>query len=321
MSLGSSSLGSVALGGSADRPSVDTNALHAFLDSIKSYNPELIFGLEPGDLLCHYTDLQGLLGIITDHDLRLTHSLYLNDAEEMVHGYKAAEKVIGDAKSAKNDPMWIDYLDQLAALLKKPLPQGVYLCCFYQKDNLLSQWRSYGANGTGVSLSFEPQQFSFVTGPDSPHGGMMRLWKVFYDPEQQVRILNSAINFAFEHPPPGKAAVEDIARQAADAIEFFIPTFKNPDFTEEGEWRLIFTPPPECPVKPRFRASRGMLIPYYSLKELSGSITPNGRLPITGLCIGPSANKILNEQAVQMLLTQAEYSTVKTSASNTPYRG
>jgi Protein of unknown function (DUF2971) len=321
MSMASSSLGSIPLGGSTNRPSVDTNALNAFLDSIKSYTPELIFGLNPGDLLCHYTDLQGLLGIITDHDLRLTHSLYLNDAEEMTHGYKAAEKVILDAKNMRNDPTWNDYLDQLAALLKKPLPQGVYVCCFCREDNLLSQWRGYGANGTGVSLSFDYQQFSFVTGPDSPHGGMMRIWKVFYDPVQQTKILNDAINFAFDNPAPGKTAAEDKARQAADAIEFFIPTFKNPDFIDENEWRLIFTPPPVCPVKPRFRAARGMLIPYYSLKELSVTITPTGHLPLVGLCIGPSANKLLNDQSVQMLLTQAEYSTVKTTASNTPYRG
>lgn len=80
MSLGDFALGDVALGGSSDRPSVDANALNAFLDSIGSYNLELIFGLGPDDSLYHYTDLQGLLGIISDQDLRLTHSLYHNDA-------------------------------------------------------------------------------------------------------------------------------------------------------------------------------------------------------------------------------------------------
>ena len=179
MSIGEFAIGEVEIGGSLGRPSVDTNALNAFLDSIGSYNLELIFGLGPDDSLYHYTDLQGLLGIVSDQDLRLTHSLYLNDAEEMIHGYRAADEVIVNAKSEKKDPTWGSYLDQLAALLKKPLPQGVYICCFCQKDNLLSQWRSYGANGTGVSLSFQPQRFSFVTGPDSPHRGLMRLWKIF----------------------------------------------------------------------------------------------------------------------------------------------
>jgi hypothetical protein len=322
MSLGSYPLGSVSLGGSVHRPSVDTNALNAFLDSIGSYNPELIFGLAPDQSLYHYTDLQGLLGIVTDHDLRLTHTLYLNDAEEMIHGYRAANEVITEAKAAKTDATWQAYLNQLEELLKKPVPQGVYICCFCQKDNLLSQWRSYGANGTGVNVRFNPQLFFFVTGPDSPHGGMMRLWKVFYDSQQQKRILRSAVNFAFEHPPFGTTATEEVARQAADAIEFFIPTFKNQDFSEENEWRLIFTPPLNCPVKPRFRVSRGMLIPYYSLKELSGgSITPGGALPITGICVGPSANKVLNEESARMFLGEAGYTGVEITGSKTPYRG
>ena len=312
--------GAIPPGDPSDRPSVDTRALDAFLESIKSYNEAAIFGLKPGDLLCHYTDLQGLLGIITDHDLRLTHSLYLNDAEELSHGYKVAEKAILEMKKLKKDPRWTNYLDQLAALLKKPLPQGVYVCCFCREDNLLSQWRGYGANGTGVSLSFDYQKFSFVTGVDSPQGGTMRLWKVFYEVGKQTGILKKAIEYAFDRRP-AKTAVADIARQAADAIEFFIPTFKNPHFRDENEFRLIFTPPPVCRVKPRFRAARGMLIPYYSLKELSGSITPTGRLPLTGLCVGPSANKGLNQQSAQMLLTQAKYNAVKVTVSDTPYRG
>lgn len=305
-----------------ERPSVDTRALNAFLESIKSFNREFIFGLGPNDSLFHYTDLQGLLGIVSDHDLRLTHSLYLNDAEEMIHGSTVAEQVIVNARKGKRGKRWNSYLDQLTELLKQPLPEGVYICCFCQKDNLLSQWRSYGANGSGVSIRFNPHQFYFVTGPDSPHGGMMRLWKVFYLPAQQVSILNSAVNFAFQHPPAGKTSTAEMARQAADAIQFFIPTFKNADFVEESEWRLIFTPPAGCSMRPKFRASRGgMLVPYYSLKELcGGSITPSG-LPITGLCIGPSVNQALNKQSARMFLTQASYTGVEPIESKTPYRG
>lgn len=304
------------------RPNVDINALNTFLESIGSYNPELIFGLAPDQPLYHYTDLGGLQGIVKNHDLWLTHSRYLNDEEEMTHGYRAAKDTVAEARDDKNGRNWRAYLDRVDELLQKPLLEGVYICCFCQKDNLLSQWRSYGANGTGVSIKFKPEYFSYVTGPDSPHGGMMRLWKVFYDPDQQRRILRSAIRFAFEHPLPPIPSIQEMARRAADAIEFFIPTFKNPDFIEESEWRLIFTPPPNCPVKPQFRVARGMLIPYYSLKELRGApISPELQLPITGVCVGPSVNKSLNEMSVRMLLAQAGYTDIDVESSNTPYRG
>ena len=148
----------------------------------------------------------------------------------------------------------------------------------------------------------------------------MRLWKIFYDPAQQKRILKKALDFGFAHSPA--LPIGERARQAADAIHFFIPTFKNQDFGEESELRLIFTPPPNCSVRPQFRVARGMLVPYYSLRELSGGFpTPNDPLPITGVRIGPSAQKLLNVASTQMLLNDFGYPGVRVEYSATPYRG
>ena len=312
----------MAAASGASRPSVDVGALRGFLESIRSYNPDLIFGLGSGQPLYHYTDLGGLRGILQDDDLWLTHSRYSNDEEEMTHGYRAAKEIVAEACTDTSDSDRLTYLECLAKLLEKPATAGVYICCFCQEDNLLSQWRGYGANGAGVSLQINPGSFSSVTGPDSPHGGLMRLWKVFYESDRQRRILRSAIDFAFVHPWTPSSSPQDRARQAADAIEFFIPTFKNQDFAEEQEWRLIFTPPPNCPVKPQFRIGRGMLIPYYSLKKLSGEIpSPTRRVPLTGVRIGPNAQKWLNLDSTQMLVTQAGYSDIKVESSDTPFRG
>jgi len=64
-------------------------------------------------------------------------------------------------------------------------PQDFYVCCFCEEDDLLSQWRSYGANGTGVSLGFESTGFTFLTGADVPsQTGLMSLSRVFYNLEQ-----------------------------------------------------------------------------------------------------------------------------------------
>jgi hypothetical protein len=210
------------------------------------------------------------------------------------------------------DPGWPPYLARLAEFVEQPPPQGVYICCFCKKDNLLSQWRGYGANGAGVSIRLQPSKFDVVTGPDSPHNGLMRLWKTFYDPIIQEQILRTAIQFGYT---PG-AATDGCAARAADAVEFFIPTFKNADFLKEDECRLIFSPPENCPVKPLFRITRGMLVPYYSLKGLSGQ----NKLPIVGLTIGPSANKAMNVESVRMMLASLGYEGVSVEASATPYR-
>jgi len=286
---------------------------------VQSFTEDLIYGPAQGQSLYHYTDLAGLQGIVQNHDLWLTHSRYSNDDEEITHGYRIVKEVIDGERLGAEMPDKITYLDILAELVKNPTPEGVYICCFCLEDNLLSQWRGYGANGTGVSVRFDPDAFAYITGSDSPHGGLMRLWKVFYETERQKFIVKAAIDFALNDPTP--RSVEERAQQAADAIQFFIPTFKNQGFSEERECRLIFTPPPDCRVQPQFRVTRGMLAPYYSLRKLSGDSPSPRRLPIMGVRIGPSANKRLNLESAQMLLTQADYINVIVDSSNTPYRG
>jgi hypothetical protein len=305
------------------RPRVDLGTLNIFLESIRSFNQHLIFeGSESGEPLFHYTDLGGLLGIVTNHDLWLTHSLYCNDDEEMHHGYRLAREVLDEerAKPGVTAERTV-YLDHLARLLATPVAEGVYICCFCRADNLLSQWRSYGANGSGVSLCFEPQEFSSIAGPDMPHG-LMRLWKVFYEPERQKKIVRSAIDFGFSRE---QLSVEERAREAADGIQFFIPTFKHQGFQEESEWRLIFTPAPGCAIHPQFRSARGMLIPYYALQDLRPGGPPGGlppyRLPLRSVRVGPSAHKRLNLESVRMLLRRADYPQVNVDVSEISYRG
>jgi hypothetical protein len=303
-----------ALAPPTPRPPVDIPALNGFLTNVGSYAEDWIFGVGPDKSLYHYTDFNGMLGILSGSDLWLTHSRFSNDEQELTHGYALARRLIEAARTQPMVPLndWPIYLDRLSVLLQQPSPQGVYICCFCKKDNLLSQWRGYAGNGNGVSIRMQPSLFDVVTGPDSPHNGLMRLWKTFYKQETQEEILNAAIRMPFTSP----GDIERRAARAADAIEFFIPTFKNADFSEEDECRLIFSPPENCPVLPEFRVRGGMLVPYYSLKALSG-----GRpLPVTGVTIGPSTNKVMNVESARMLLAKFGYAGVTVDASPTPYR-
>lgn len=239
------------------RSAVELNDLTAFLESIRSYSTDLIFAPSDGGSLYHYTDLNGLIGIITNADLWLTHSRYSNDDQELTHGGDVAKSMIGEARGKVPLPGadWTQYLDEVERLVDEPSDEAVYVSCFCKADNLLSQWRGYAANGTGVSIKFAPIGFAALTGAGSPHGGLMRLWKVFYKPDQQQKIMRDAIAFAYQHN--SNDLVGTRARRAADAIGFFVPTFKNEAFSDEREWRLIFTPPAECSVKPRFRPPVG----------------------------------------------------------------
>jgi hypothetical protein len=301
--------------------SIDITTLSSFLESIGSHHVDLIYTpqsrLREGALLLyHYTDLAGLIGILKEHDLWLTHSLYSNDAEEMIHGVTVVRKVLDQVVAAKAYDA--TYLQELIRLTSNR--QGVYICCFCEKDNLLSQWRGYGANGSGVSLQFAPKEFADVSGPDNTHG-LLRFWKVFYKPETQTDIIRRAIERYAPDPTnqlnAGQTPV-DLAHKAAAAIQFFIPTFKNADFEEEDEWRLIFTPAPDIQVRPQFRVRNNMLVPYYSLRSLIGTnVLPF--LPLRQVCVGPSVHKQLNAESAKALPERSGY-VAPVIVSNTSYR-
>ncbi len=124
--------------------------------------------------------------------------------------------------------------------VKQKLEQqvDVYICCFCLKDDLLSQWRGYGANGSGVSMGIDPQEFEWLTGPDSPPGGLLRVWKVFYEEDRQREIIKELLHCGLGQP----GTPEERAENTAAAIQFFVPTFKNASFHAEEECRMIFTP-------------------------------------------------------------------------------
>ncbi len=305
---------------SAMSSTTDPGRLGGFLNSIGSFSEDLILWFNVEQKLYHYTNLDGLRGIVANSDLWLTHAQYCNDDEELKHGVRLTESVV-QAEAQSADPKRREYLDELLRLLEGPQLDPVYICCFCEADDLLSQWRAYAANATGVSLEFEPAGFSFITGPDCPPNvGLMRFWKVFYPPDTQRKIIRSAIDY-YPKFEPG-AAPADWARWTAEAVRFFIPTFKNDDFIEEKEWRLIFTPAPGSPVKPSFRVARGMLVPYYSLNDLARQLgRTDQKLPLASVRIGPGPNRHLNATSARMLLDRHGYDDVGVDSSETPYRG
>ena len=297
---------------------LDIDSLNVFLARVSSYTPDLIYCQGDVTSVHHYTDLDGLRGIVGAHDLWLTHSRYSNDDEELTHGYGVVRKVITESLAGPVGLERANYLKALQEELDGSTAEPVYICCFCQSGDLLSQWRGYGANGAGVSLGFNPAHFSYITGPDSPSYGLVRMWSVFYDDATQRSIVNEALEFGAEASLP----LDQQVARAADAIRFFIPTFKNALFAEEKEVRLIFTPSANAHVPhPDFRVSRGMLVPYYRLQALAGGSDHARPLPLTGLRIGPSARKDLNAEAARLMLAKAGYSALLIERSSTPYRG
>lgn len=282
--------------------------------AVGKYREDLIYGVK--DELFHYTDLVGFESIVSNHDLWLTHLRYSNDEEEMNHGQRIVNDVIADELKLGPAADKVAFLEDVKGKLAQQV--DVYICCFCLQGDLLSQWRGYGANGSGVSLGIDPKEFEWLTGPDSPPGGLLRVWKVFYDENGQRDIIKGLLDFGASQP----GTPEERTANTAAAIQFFMPTFKNQSFHAEEECRMIFTPSAGFKLKPEFRVRRGMLVPYFSLKDLRSLLSnvPD-QLPIRSVRLGPSVNKFLNKGSAEMMLKAWAYTATPVDCSNIPFRG
>lgn len=107
-------------------------------------------------MIYHYTDLNGLKGIIENHSLWATNMYFLNDAAEIHHGMAA----FGNALNYLDDEISQQSIKILRnALDGQRLHQAIhdYSISFCLHPDLLSQWRGY-AGAQGVCLEFDREE-------------------------------------------------------------------------------------------------------------------------------------------------------------------
>jgi hypothetical protein len=156
----------------------------------------------PSRTLFHYTNADGLKGIIEKNELWATSAYFLNDSAEITYGYGLLDEALKDWISA--NPLPEESLSLGLALklqkafgldrLKRNVIEPIYLACFCEDDNLLSQWRAYGQSG-GYSLAFNlPTRGAAGGVKPEPCIYTAKLVKVEYNREEQIRRCRNILN-------------------------------------------------------------------------------------------------------------------------------
>lgn len=101
------------------------------------------------EVIYHYTSSDVLLKILKSRSLRLAARHHLNDSMEGEQFFSVLK-----THSLSPDNGKID------AIKKILLPLESYVACFSSSGDLLSQWRAYSENGTGVAIGFNKQAIS-----------------------------------------------------------------------------------------------------------------------------------------------------------------
>jgi hypothetical protein len=302
----------------------------------------------PDTVLYHYTSAEGLKGIIESNELWAPSAYYLNDSAEMFYGYNVLREVLDQwlsKNSRSEDSITLGLARQLRSsfedLFEKRLLKPIYLTCFCEEDNLLSQWRAYGQSG-GYSIGFRVLPKVGVFGErltPEPNIYTCRWTKVEYERTKQAEICRSildpilasldesttaeAMRAVSEHPLFG---YQMLFTATIDVLLEEIVSFKNEAFKVEKEWRAVVRQREflkqgtddggKTPVPVHFRTSRGMLVPYVKLLPWK----PDKKLPIACIRSGPMLDPTMATVAVGMMLEKNSFHGVRVLGSDITVR-
>jgi hypothetical protein len=249
------------------------------------------------DIIYHYTTVSGLIGIVTHRELWVSDCRFLNDGTELTY----AEDIFFSEIKKLDLPTISDAGYRIAGPSLSNF--RMFLACFCEEGDLLSQWRGYGID-QGYSLGFDTSQLKALEiGEISP---------VQYGITKPSEYFADELSVATE--PTAHPGVEEW-----HASMWLLPRLvrvKHPGFAEEREWRLFIQVPSydrrDKITKIQIRPSPLGPVPYLAI-----SFPPNC---IREIVIGPGSHTETREAAVRDMLKYLDYSDVDVRISKIPLR-
>lgn len=283
------------------------------------------------DVLYQYTNQQGMEGILRNKVFWATHSLHLNDSQEI----KYADQMICDfldGRAVQNSILEKIYYDLLGKKYGKPSiirawDDDLYVISFSQNGDHLGQWRAYGDDGKGYAIGIKPYELhhkiqgSIVLAHEE---GGLGFIKVSYDVNEQEQIILNIITSAEEiieqEYQSMKGKERDLfpafaAKKLSSILWQLTLFYKHPGFKDELEWRVVkkrwgknvmqgINDDATKDVKYRMRGS--VKIPYLELNFTSQH--DHRLLPIEEIFLGPKIKEPSASKKLEQFLDSLGYS-------------
>lgn len=275
------------------------------------------------ELLYHYTNLNGLEGIISNEELWFSDMYFLNDKTEFELGlqivYEELEKKKAGFQILYQTKLFIEALEEAINFIKDR--DAPYILSLTTNNDLLSQWRAYTENGIGVNIGLSKSFFEEQK---------INVFKCIYDPKIQREFIESIIMdsiFMFvgkfssmgldkkeEHEITPNDFMEPISLAGGYFIDRTIlacSLIKDKSFIEEQEWRAIYINRTE---KVHFLPKNNFLKPFVKIKIKDMSIA------LKTITAGPNPQRELCHLSIQKLLKSKSLFNTHIDFSLIPYR-
>ncbi|WP_292996249.1 DUF2971 domain-containing protein [Nitrosomonas sp.] len=175
--------------------------------------------------------------------------------------------------------------------------------CLSEEGDLLSQWRGYASDATGVSIGFSQEYLEWLEKENRNSSDSLNLFKVEYEIDTHDQLISPTYQeirqlFKIENRKHGllelrsdqqiaeEITAKDKAKQnrSLKTISLFNYLFllKSSAFKEEKEWRLVSYISNMRTGECSYRVTEGKIVPYrsYELRELE-------KVPILEVILGP----------------------------------
>lgn len=263
--------------------------------------------------LYHYTDINGLKGIIDNSSLWATDIKFLNDSKELYAGIDKLEQTCSEPIDLKTIMFQGSQLNEhpnaevikakitsaystICEVIKKNLEnRDTYITSFSDKRDNLRQWMSYCPGNAGYCIVFDGHKLRKTEIEERDTGYVTNLERVHYGKSELTSILEpqNIIDNILKNN-----AKEAFVHKLTNRLMFHCCAIKPEEFYDESETRLIIQSTQARKHDTKFRIKSGVFIPYMT------HIAP--KESILEIIIGPNVNMELAELGLKHYLDKNE---------------
>jgi hypothetical protein len=283
------------------------------------------FDFEPDQIVWHYTDGAGFLGIVQSSQLYATQVAALNDVSETRHAsdlFTTAIKQLIEERSNEQDV--VAFLNVLLGFSSQNTGSHniskFFVTSFSGEEDDVTQWDRYGRQA-GYAIGFYAR--GLQREPSS------RLFRVVYDGTKQENaareLAEATVKFYFDGLDQERAKDPELwAREFLAAWDEWVyklaPLAKAAKWKAENEYRIVHElKPAEFPAV-RFAQRPTMLARYIALDTPAWVTRRSKLLPIAKIFVGPGNDYDPTRVSVRLLLDQMGYPDVPIEKSACPLR-
>lgn len=266
--------------------------------------------------LYHYTSAAGLSGIVTTKAIFATHASFLNDTSEIQFGLSIVREEVARLREVGVADEVCDHLDRA---FTGSAGYDFFVACFCESDDLVPQWRGYGANGAGYAVGFPSHALS-------GEGKNFLLGVNYGDDAVRIPVRRAIQHCISKLRQADSGPAEDRERAGTDAISSMMVALllravasKDEVFSFEREFRLVRLVKHIDRKDAKdilFRDAHGMIVPYM----LAPLPLVGTRLAITSLRCGPSLSNETTILGAKMMLESNGLGEVPVTRSAAPLR-